>query len=212
VHLARRNHPATLWTRFSPPSRCSSLREKAAELSTSDGVSEPATRCLAPSTLDVEGSAALSVADELTAGSSRQPGLMEGGLAYAAVVAGRAVPCQESGPLKTTANGSGTPNPLSYLRQTLGARLFETCPGLLNGTPAGTTPDTPMQTTTAVPAGQRHNKNLIYVSGVTDTRGFLAWLRESCPSGLSAQMKGEIYAGVKDDRWLPSHGTCAAVP
>jgi len=26
---------------------------------------------------------------------------------------------------------------------------------------------------------------------VTDTRGFLAWLRASCQSGLTAQMKGE---------------------
>jgi hypothetical protein len=56
---------------------------------------------------------------------------------------------------------------------------------------AGTTPDTPMETTTVIPAGKRHNKTPIYVSGVTDTRGFLAWLRELCPSGLSAQMKGE---------------------
>jgi len=31
----------------------------------------------------------------------------------------------------------------------------------------------------------------IYVTGVTDTRGFLAWLRASCHSGLSAQKKGE---------------------
>jgi hypothetical protein len=59
--------------------------------------------------------------------------------------------------------------------------------------PAGTTPDTPMETTTLIPAGERYKKIPIYVTGVTDTRGFLAWLRESCPSGLSAQMKGEIF-------------------
>jgi hypothetical protein len=50
-----------------------------------------------------------------------------------------------------------------------------------------------METTTVIPAGERHNKTPIYVSGVTDTHEFLAWLRESCPSGLSAQMKGERF-------------------
>jgi hypothetical protein len=57
--------------------------------------------------------------------------------------------------------------------------------------PAGTTPDTRMEPTTVIPAGERHQKTPIYVSGVTDTSGFLAWLRESCLIGLSAQMKGE---------------------
>jgi hypothetical protein len=48
-----------------------------------------------------------------------------------------------------------------------------------------------METTTAIPAGERHNKTPIYVSGFTDTRGFFTRLRELCSSGLSAQMKGE---------------------
>jgi hypothetical protein len=56
---------------------------------------------------------------------------------------------------------------------------------------AGTTPDTPMETTTVITAGERNNKTPVYVTGITDTRGFMAWLRESCLSGLSAQMKGE---------------------
>jgi hypothetical protein len=60
--------------------------------------------------------------------------------------------------------------------------------GHLRGMPPGTTLDIPMETTKEIPAGKRRNKTL---SGVTDTRGFWTWLRESCPSGLSAQMKGE---------------------
>ena len=31
----------------------------------------------------------------------------------------------------------------------------------------------------------------IFISGVTDTRAFLAWLRASCPGGLTAQLKSE---------------------
>jgi hypothetical protein len=166
-------------------------KRKAAELSTSDGVSEPAARRPVPNALAVEGSAALSAADELTAGSSRQPCPMEGGPAYAAVVAGFAVPCQESGPLEHTANGSGTPEPAASSDADFRHMSLGDVSGPLSGTPAGTTPDTPMETTTVVPAGERQNKTPVYVSGVTDTRGFLAWLRESCPRDLSAKMKGE---------------------
>jgi hypothetical protein len=105
-------------------------KRKAAELSISDCVSEPAARRPAPSALAVEGSAADSAADELTAGTSRQPRPMDGGPAYAAVVAGRVVPCQESGPFNPQPMVRVVPNLLPHLRQTLGARLLETCPGL----------------------------------------------------------------------------------
>jgi hypothetical protein len=43
--------------------------------------------------------------------------------------------------------------------------------------------------TTCVPAGELHNKTPILISGVRDTRAFLAWLRASCVSGLTAQLK-----------------------
>jgi len=42
-----------------------------------------------------------------------------------------------------------------------------------------------------LPAGQRPNKTPIFISGVSDTRAFLAWLRASCPGGLMAQLKSE---------------------
>jgi len=42
-----------------------------------------------------------------------------------------------------------------------------------------------------LPAGQHPNKTPIFISGVTDTRVFLAWLRESCPGCLTVQLKSE---------------------
>jgi hypothetical protein len=66
--------------------------------------------------------------------------------------------------------------------------------GPLSGRPAGTIP--PLAH--VVPAGERRNKAPIFVSGVNDTRGFLNWLRESCPSGLTAQVKGEKHMLVRE--------------
>ena len=67
--------------------------------------------------------------------------------------------------------------------------------GSLGGMPAGST------SAQAVPAGECPNKTPIFVTGVTDTRGFLTWLRALCSSSLSAQMKGEslmIVPGTGD--------------
>jgi hypothetical protein len=55
--------------------------------------------------------------------------------------------------------------------------------------PDGTT--TIAHVANCMPAGQRHNKTPIFITGVTDTRGFLAWLRESCPCSITAQLKAE---------------------
>jgi hypothetical protein len=46
-------------------------------------------------------------------------------------------------------------------------------------------------TNTCLPAGQRPKKTPIFISGATETPTFLSWLRESCPGGLTAQLKGE---------------------
>jgi hypothetical protein len=55
----------------------------------------------------------------------------------------------------------------------------------------GTTPQHAQVTNTCLPAGQRPNKTPIFISGATDIRTFLSWLRASCPSGLTEQIKGE---------------------
>ena len=46
-------------------------------------------------------------------------------------------------------------------------------------------------TNTCIPAGDLPNKTPIFISGVGDTRAFLAWLRASHLSGLTAQLKAE---------------------
>jgi len=62
--------------------------------------------------------------------------------------------------------------------------------GLLSGMPDGTTSNV-LVANTCLPAGERPNKTPIFISGVSDTRSFLAWLRASCTGGLMAQLKGE---------------------
>jgi hypothetical protein len=56
--------------------------------------------------------------------------------------------------------------------------------------PAGKTLNAQVATT-CVPAGEHLNKTPVFISGVSDTLAFLAWLRASCPNGLTAQLKGE---------------------
>jgi hypothetical protein len=63
--------------------------------------------------------------------------------------------------------------------------------GPLCGTPEGTTTYAQVASNSVAPAAERHNKTPIYVTGVSDVRGFLAWLRAKTNSGLSAQFKGE---------------------
>ena len=62
--------------------------------------------------------------------------------------------------------------------------------GPLSGTLLGSTNNTHVANA-CIPAGQRPNKTPIFISGVSDTRAFLAWLRASYPGGLVAQLKAE---------------------
>jgi hypothetical protein len=56
--------------------------------------------------------------------------------------------------------------------------------------PVGTTE--PAQTVnTCLQAGERPNKTPIFISGVGDSRAFLAWLRSSCPTELTAHLKAD---------------------
>jgi hypothetical protein len=81
-------------------------KRKAKELSSSGCPSEPASRCPAPGHLFGGRPAAQGTMSEQAAQSSQQLGSNEGGLAYGAVVAGRADPQQPSGPHKSSAKGS----------------------------------------------------------------------------------------------------------
>jgi len=62
--------------------------------------------------------------------------------------------------------------------------------GPLNGMPDGTISKVEVAKS-CLRAGERRNKMSIFISGVSDTHSFLAWLRASCPGGLMAQLKGE---------------------
>jgi len=46
-------------------------------------------------------------------------------------------------------------------------------------------------TNACLPAEERPNKTTIFISGVSETRSFLNWLRASYPDGLMAQLKAE---------------------
>jgi len=62
--------------------------------------------------------------------------------------------------------------------------------GPLGGTPAGTALSAQVATT-CVPAGECPNRTPIFISGVSDSRAFVAWLWASCPRGMTAQLKDE---------------------
>jgi len=74
--------------------------------------------------------------------------------------------------------------------ETINRRMSSDMSGPLSDTPDGTTANTQVANT-CPPAGERPNKKPIFISGVCDTRSFLAWLRVSWPGGLMAQLKGE---------------------
>jgi hypothetical protein len=78
----------------------------------------------------------------------------------------------------------------AVLSETVNRRMSSDMSGPLSDKPDGTT--TYYQVNNAcLPAGQRPNKTPIFISGVRDARSFLAWLRASCPGGLTAQLKAE---------------------
>jgi hypothetical protein len=115
-------------------SSCDSLqlpmsKGKADELSSSNGLSEPASHCPAQGNLFGEGPMARSSMGELAAESSRQLGQTEGGLAYATVVAGRTGPQQPSVPHKPPAKGSDHYE-LAASSEAATRHVLQTCQGL----------------------------------------------------------------------------------
>ena len=116
---------------------------------------------------------------------------LSGGLAYAAVVAGRTVSHQPSGPHNALAKSSD----YSELTDSSEAATRRMSPGDMSGPLCGmsdgTTSNPQLATNSFASAGKRQNKATIFVSGIKDKRGFLKWIRASCQSGLSAQNKGE---------------------
>jgi hypothetical protein len=131
---------------------------KLAEVSVIYEVPVPATTRPARSSLRVERSSSLSAAEVSFAGTSRQHRPTEGGPAYDALVAGRAVRSQKSGPLKPKATCSGTPIPAASSEIDLMFMPLGDLSWTLTGMPARNTPYAPMDTNMGVPAGERQNK------------------------------------------------------
>jgi hypothetical protein len=116
-----------------------------------------------------EGSAAMS---------ARNPGTAEVRATYAAVVSDSPSSIHPSGTLKPTANGSASSDPAASSEAD--TRRMSVCdmPGPLRGLPVGATIPNPQPANpSVVTPGERRNRTPIYITGVSDTRGFLAWLR-----------------------------------
>ena len=159
------------------PIRRQDIKRKASQLgSVSSG--EPATRRPAPELASGSSSCASTATEGQVTQSSQEPQRP----AYAAVAAA----LSQSGPLKPTAIESDFFDSAAS-SEAANRRMSQDMSGPLSGTPAGTTsaPAAP------VPAGQRRNRTPVFITGFSDTRGFLAWLRSRCPKGLTAQIKGE---------------------
>ena len=150
---------------------------------------EPINRRPAPGAGSAPLPANSSVTGEQAAVGSRQPGPSGGGAMYAAVLAGPIAPSQPSGPLKPTAMDSDLSEP-GVSMDTTNRRMSSNMSEPLSGMPDGTTSNAQVANA-CLPAGERPNKTPIFISGFSDTRSFLAWLRAFCPGGLMVQLKGE---------------------
>ena len=154
-----------------PPSRFEGKR-KANELASSCDSMEPAIRRPAPDAGSAPLPASSLATGEQAADSSWQLGPPEGGATYAAVLAGSASPNQPSGSLKPTVMDSDKSEP-TVSTESANRRISNDMSRHLSGTPPGTTLNAHVATTCA-PAGERPNKTSIFISGVSDTRAFLA--------------------------------------
>ena len=120
---------------------------------------------------------------------SRQAGPSGRGATYADLLARPVAPSQPSGPLKPIAMDSDPSEP-DVSMETTNRRMSSDISGLMSGMRVGTASKAQV-TNACLPAGERPNKMHIFISRVSDTRSFVAWLRASCPGGLMAQLKGE---------------------
>ena len=168
------------------PLLLSAPKRKTEELSGSECPSEPASRRPAPEHLLLRATA--TATGEQAASGSRQPGSSGVGSTYAAVLSASVAPSQPSGTLKPTAMGSDSSESVVSM-ETSERGMSQDMSGPLSGTPDGTTNNA--HVANACIPGQRPNKTPIFISGVSDTRSFLACLRASCPGGLMAQLKAE---------------------
>jgi len=169
-------------------------KRKANELASSGDSMESANRPPAPGAGAMPLSATSTATGEQAAAGNRQAGPSGGRAMYAAVLVRPAAPSQPSGPLKPRAKDSDPSEP-GVSMETTNRRMSSDMSGHLSGRPDATTSNA-QEANACVPAGESPNKTPIFISGVSDTRSFLAWLRASCPGGLMSQLKGENFMVV----------------
>jgi len=162
---------------------------KANELASSAESMETANRRPAPAAGSVPLQANSTVTGEQAAAGSRQPGPPGEEATCAAVLTGPVAPSQPVGPLKPTAMDSDSSEPGVSIETTI-RRMSSDMTRPKNGLPDGTTSKAQVANA-CPPARVRPNKTPIFISGISDTRSFLAWLRAFCPGGKVAQLKGE---------------------
>jgi hypothetical protein len=112
-------------------------------------------------------------AGEKAAACSRQLGTPEGGLTYAAFLAGPVAPFQPSGSLKPTAMGSDHSVPTVSF-ETASRRMSRDMSGPLSDKPDGTAQQAQVANT-CLPAADRPHKTSIFITGDSDARTFLNW-------------------------------------
>lgn len=162
--MVRLGPPATLRSCISAKEKLHSFPAQTARLS------QPAAALL-PEHLFGDGPAAQGITDELPAQSSRQFGRTEGGLEFAAVVAGRAGLQKRRGPQNSPAKGSDHTEPAASSEVATMRMSLRDMSGSLCGMPRTTPSCALMAINSAAPAGEWQNKTL------STSRGHgLAWL------------------------------------
>jgi len=119
------------------------------------------------------------------AGGGWQIGSTESRATNATLTAASATPQKSSGLLNLTDKVSNHSEPAVFSETNLGL-MFTEKSGPLSSMPVGSTTTTAHVTNPILLAGESPNKTPIFISGVGDTRAFLACLRSSCPCDLTA--------------------------
>jgi hypothetical protein len=192
------------------PNQSAAMRKATEHASLASSI-ETATRRRTPGPLPGVGSAAIpttaagSHQEGSPAMSARNHGPVEARETYAAVVCESPSIIQPSGRLKPTVNNSASSGPAASPEADIKRMSVCDMSGPLSGMNVGATIPNPQPANpSAVNPGARRNRTPIYITGVSDTRGVLAWLRSRCPNGISAKKKCKrltVMPGTADHFW-----------
>jgi hypothetical protein len=177
VPVGRRSHENLVSSHRTPHQKAG--KRKASDLAGSGGCPESAGRRLAPDAGSVLLSAnSLLVTGEQASSGGRHLVSPEGrAIAATSVTFATAAPQKLNGPLMPT-NKVSDPSELAVSHGTATRRMSSDMSRPMSGFVVCTTNNAQM-VNASLPAGERINMTPIDISGVDDTRSFLAWLRAS---------------------------------